>query len=275
SAASVCVDFVRMRAQTLDEQSLLGFLGSCFRNLWHDLQITWREVRLQTGAAAGEHGLDVEARVIHGLHGGDHILLARRPGAHRHAVHENVVDLRILGDHPLHEAGVDEIAVATDAAARAVIEEEPTVCVTMAHVAAAVPAVPDLAPGGLRIAEVFDARFPAFGPAADLADYAWRAPLALGGRDRHDGPWHGLAERAHRTFARTLESHAAAVAGAIDLEDLYAETTLERLPDRRRHAAADDHTHGIVGIVRPHRLTEDRRRHAAEHRERGRAVATA
>src|SRR5690606_8944008 len=58
-------------------------------------------------------------------------------------------------------------------------------------------------------------------------------------------------------------------------EDLYAETTLERLPDRRRHAAADDHTHGIVGIVRPHRLTEDRRRHAAEHRERGRAVATA
>ena len=47
----------------------------------------------------------------------------------------------MLGDHFFDEAGVDEVAVVPDAASLAIVEEQPSVGVTMAHVAAAQPAL--------------------------------------------------------------------------------------------------------------------------------------
>ena len=146
--------------------------------------------------------------------------------------------MRILGDHPLDETRIDEVAIAADATAAAVVEIEPAFRVPVAHVAAAVPAALDLAPGGAGVAEVFDGGLAALGPAADLADHAGGAFLAVLVQHLHQDALDGLADGPHRADARGLEGHAAAVAGAVDLEDADAEALLESFPDFRTQAVA-------------------------------------
>ena len=88
--------------------------------------------------------LRVEALRIASDDRGDHILLSRRSGCGGYAIDEYVGDLWIFGDHLLDLTRAHEVAVVPDAGARAVVEIEPALVVTVPHVAAAVPAVVDL-----------------------------------------------------------------------------------------------------------------------------------
>src|SRR5581483_7348193 len=169
-------DVRRIGSERREQNVLLGLLGSGLGDLVDDLQVARDEVRLEPRAARREHGVGVDARSRSGDDRRDHVLLAGGARGGRHAVHEDVGDVGVLGDHLLDEAGVDEVAVVADAATLPVVEEQPTLGVAVAHVAAPEPAALGLRARRRGIPEVLDRRRLAARRAAhDLAHHAGRA----------------------------------------------------------------------------------------------------
>ena len=159
-----------------------------------------------------------------------------------------------------------------DAAAFAVIEEQPAIRVLVADVAAAQPAAFRLGFRRLFVAEIVDLRgFAGGGPADQLAADARRTFVAGVVDDLDFEIGRRLAETADRSGAQRTIGHAA-LDGAIGLENPYRETLLEILPDGGGHAGAEDELDGVVRVVRLHRFAVDGSRHAAEEIEEGAVV---
>ncbi|MNZ59426.1 hypothetical protein D3C78_774660 [compost metagenome] len=261
--------------QGFQQEAVLGFLGGRLGNLFQHLQVAGHEVGFELLPADAEDALRVEAGPLLGHYRRDHVLLTRHPVAGRNAVDVDVVDFRALGDGLLDEGAVDEVAVAANPAALAVVEVQPASVIGDDHIAHMQPAIGALLGRSFGIAEVLDLeRCAVDGLEQQFARLAGRAVVAGFVDDAVAQVGHRLADAADRTDAERIDGQPT-FCRTVELQDLHAEALREILPDGLGHACRHHETHRIVGIVRTTRLGIDGRGHAAEQGEAGAAEAAA
>ncbi len=237
---------------------------------------TWRWEGTKLGsrpsAAGGEHGRGIEGGGVGGHHRGHDVLLAGCTRGGGNAVDEHVVDHGMLGQHPLDEAGVHEVAVVADAAALAVVEEQPAFLVGVAHVARPQPPASGLGGRSLGVAVVLDHGLAAGGARADLAHDRRGALVVVVVEDLHLQAGDGTPERSRSGPCPTgLKASPPSTAPYHSNTD-----TPKRCSNCSQMPAgmpADDHeADRVVGVVGPGRFAVHGGGHAAQQREGGAAV---